>query len=351
MKTHLVINNKNQNSIFYKHLNFTIMKKQFLILVLFVLAAFANVGSAYGQCVDDALHPIAGKLYHYIISPSGGGTVKSIQWAVTTSPNIVNAGTFVTTIAPGATTFAWSNETTADVSITWSPTIIAAALAATPTDYYVAVKYVATNSEGCDVDNVKVYKITPVNLFQIDLANVKSDGTTLASGNVCTSTVVTATITPGASPTVAYDYGNSNMYVKVSAKYFSGSWDMLVDAALLTNLGAPETAVLSWSRTIGGSATTVTTGTAITIPEVDADPTNTEDIYLTFAIDHNSFEGLAGQAFRFKIDGKDKAGLDDVSATCAAEADEVTQNMLARPTIGNGTSGSGTNTTFITKNP
>ncbi|BBE18700.1 hypothetical protein AQPE_2864 [Aquipluma nitroreducens] len=323
---------------FLLQLNFLIMKKQFLFLTMFSVALiFAGTNKSYAQCADDALHPMAGKDYHYVITTAGGGTAKSYEWIVTTSTDIVKTGTFATTIAPGPTTYTITNAGTADATINWSPTVIAAAMAATPTDYYVAVKYVATSAaDGCDVDNVKAYKINPVNMFQIDLANVKSDGSA-GTGNNCTSTVVDAKITAGATPTITYDYGTSSVYVKVTAKNFSGSWDMTVGSGLLAALNAAESGKLYWSPTIGGTEIEVTPGTAITIPEKTIDPTDAEDIYLRLEVDHNTWEGLTAEAFPFAVDGKDKAGNDDVSATCAADADIVTQTILERPTITNGT--------------
>jgi len=206
-----------------------------------------------------------------------------------------------------------------------------------PVEYYVVVKYVSTNSEGCPVDNVKAYKILPVSIFQIDLANVKIDGSPLASGNVCTSDIVDANITPGASPTITYDYGVSSMYVKVTARNFSGSWDMTVDNTLLTNLGASEGGILYWSTTIGGAETAVTLGTAVTIAENTPDPTDNESIYLRLEVDHNTFEGLVTEAFTFTVNGVDQTGNPDLSATCTPEADAVTQTILERATIVNGT--------------
>ena len=109
------------------------MKKQFLFLAFFTLALiFAGTTISNAQCVDDALHPMAGKPYHYIISATGGGTVKSYEWIVTTNNKIVDAGVLATTIAQGATTYTMTNGNTADATITWSPTVIAAAMAGTP---------------------------------------------------------------------------------------------------------------------------------------------------------------------------------------------------------------------------
>jgi hypothetical protein len=174
-------------------------------------------------------------------------------------------------------------------------------------------------------------------MFQIDLANVKADGSALASGNVCTSPVITATV--NGNTDVAYDFGTSTLYVKVTAKNFSGSWDMTVANTLLASLDLSETGTLTWVPTIGGTETAVTPGTAITIPEKTADPTDSEDIFLKLVVDHNKFEGLTAESFPFRVDGKDDAGNDDVSATCAADNDEVTQTILERPTITNGTAG------------
>jgi hypothetical protein len=312
------------------------MKKQILFLGFFTLALiFAGTTKSDAQCSNDALHPMAGQPYHYVITTSGGGAVKSYEWIVTTTAHIVATGTLVSPIAQGATTYTMTGGSTADATITWSPTLIAAAMGGT--DYYVVIKYVATNSEGCDIDNIKAYKIKPVNVFQIDLANVKVDGSPLASGNVCASSIVDAVITPGATPTITYDYGLSSMYVKVTARNFSGSWNMTVDATLLANLGASETAKLYWARTIGGTETAVTPGTAAVIPEATASPADDEVIYLRLEVDHNTFEGLTTEAFKFIVNGIDQVGNPDLSSLCVAEADEVTQTILERPTVTNGT--------------
>lgn len=313
-------------------INLKTMKKQILFLAMFTLALiFAGTTTSNAQCVDDPLHPMAGKPYDYSITTSGGGTVKSYQWIVTTTAHIVATGTMVSSIAPGATTFTMTNGTTSTATITWSPAVIAAAMAGT--EYYVVVKYVATNSEGCDVDNIKAYKILPVNVFQIDLANVKVDESALASGNVCTSPIVDATITPGTPPTIAYDYGTSSMYVKVTARNFSGSWNMTVDATLLAALNAVETGTVTWGRTIATATNAVTLGTAVNIPETSALSTDDEAIYLKLVVDHNTFEGLAARGFTFTVNGLDEAGNPDLSSTCVAEVDQVTQTILERPTV------------------
>lgn len=316
------------------------MKKQVLFLAMFTLALiFAGTTITNAQCVNDPLHPMAGQPYQYSVTVAGGGTVKTYEWIVTTTAHIVATGTLVSPIAQGATTYTMTNGNTATATITWSPTVVAAAMAGT--EYYVVVKYVATNSENCDVDNIKAYKIQPVNVFQIDLANVKVDGSPLASGNVCTSPIADALITPGNPPTIAYDYGLSNIYVKVTARNFSGSWNMTVDATLLANLGASETGTLTWARTIGGAETPVTPGNAVNIPQIDADPTNDEVFYLKLVVDHNSFEGLSTEAFKFIVNGSDEAGNPDLSSTCTPEADEVTQTILERATLTDATAPAG----------
>jgi hypothetical protein len=302
---------------------------------------FAGTKISNAQCTDDALHPIAGKQYDYIITTAGGGTPKSYEWIVTTSDNIVTSGTLTSPLASNATTYTMTGGSTANAKITWAPELIADAMAGN-NNYYVVIKYVATNIDGCDVDNVKAYKIEPVNLFQISLANVNLDGSDNVDGNVCTSPVVGAIIS-GNGTLITHDYGTTKIYVKVTAQYFSGSWNMTVDPALLANVNGVETNSLEWSRTIGGTGTSVTPGTAVTIPETTTDPEDEEVIYLTFTLNHVTFEGLDDRLFSFIVNGTDQAGNPDVSDTCLPEEDQVDQTILERPEIIDGTD----NGTFI----
>jgi len=329
--------NKKQISNFYKHLIFKIMKKQIFILVFLLLAAFANVTTAYGQCAEDALHPIAGKDYTYSVTASGGGTLKSFQWLVTKTPAIVAGGVMVSDLGSGYTL---TNGTTATATINWNAATIADALiGGAGHNYYVVVKYVATSTAGCDVENIKAFKILPVNMFQIDLANWTTAGAALVGTDVCTSPITSATITDaGATATIAYNYGITNMYVKVTARNFATSWDMTVNRAaiLAAAAGAGESAKLYYGTapTIASASTEITAATT-TIAANTPVPTDDEVIYLRLEVTHGTFEGLTAESFNITVDGVDTANNPDVSSTCTAEADAVTQTILERPTVVN----------------
>ena len=122
------------------------MKKQILLLTFLVLASFASVTTASAQavnytapqalnCIDDALHPVAGKSYSYLASgtPSGGNFT---FWATkdpdfittTTGTTSLNTATALTT-AGGDLISTSTNYVTADaatqVDITWSSSTLA----------------------------------------------------------------------------------------------------------------------------------------------------------------------------------------------------------------------------------
>ena len=70
---------------------------------------------------------------------------------------------------PG-TDFTWSGNNTKDVAITWNPTSLNGT-------YYLVVEYSqeltapagAAGSLSCDINNIKVYPITPKNGFWLDI--------------------------------------------------------------------------------------------------------------------------------------------------------------------------------------
>jgi hypothetical protein len=314
------------------------------------VATFSSVSKSYGQaCTENALHPIAGKSYDYSITATGGGTAKTYQWIVTTSTNIVSSGTLAAALDPGLTTYAITDADKATAKIVWAPELIADALKTTGgKDYYVVVKYVATSTAGCDVDNIKVFKIEPVNMFQLDLKNVLSDGTDMTGTDICTSNIVGATITEGTTPKIAYNYGVTNLYIKVSAKNFKGDWTLLLDRDNIVSkaAGAGESAKLYWGSTASTTTTEIpAAATSVSIAEAagHTDPTSAMDIYLKLEVTHNTFEGLTPETFDFTINATDKGGNPDVASTdCSTSLtdDKVSQTILARPTVANnGTTG------------
>lgn len=318
------------------------MKKQLLILAILVLAAFVNVSNAYAQC-DDALKPMAGKKYTYSITvnPTGG----TFDWFVTSDPHISTASPILSGNAGGdilvaGTGYNLPASTAATIDITWTSKAIAAANATpTPTKYYLVVKYTTSCT-----NNIKPWRITPINLFQIVVENVNSTGATYA--DICRVAFVDAII--GADDKVTYDFGENAFYLKVTANNFTGSWTPKVDIAALTgSITAPQTIKsIEWSLTTtftGVSNFDLATGVATTVvPDKGADNVTTgtnEYIYIKIVIKDDKFEGIADQPLAFNLSATDIAGNKDVDVDAAcvavAENDNLKQTLKARPAMTN----------------
>ena len=317
------------------------MKKQLLVLAIFVLASFANVTMSYAQG-DNALKPMAGKKYTYTISvdPTGG----TYDWFVTTDVNLKTAvaipsGSAAGDILLGGKGYNDPLSTAATIDITWSAAAVAAANATpTPTKYYLVVKYTTTCS-----NNIKPWRITPINLFQIDVEKVNSTGALIAE-DICRAAFVDAVI--GADDKVTYDYGENALYLKVTAKNFAGSWTPKVDiAALKGSITAPQTIKsIEWSLTTTFTETSnfdLTTGVATTVvPDKGADNVTNgidEFVYIKVVIKDANFEGLTAQTLKLNLSATDLAGNKDVDVDAAgiavAENDNVEQILKARPKV------------------
>lgn len=312
------------------------MKKQIFILVLFVLAVFANVNKSYGQCLEDPLHPIAGKAYSYGITVGGSATAKSYFWFVTDDPNVLTAGNLVTPLTATGN-YVLTNGNTATATITWTPALIATAASK---NYYVVVKYVATNTSAtCDVENIKAYKIRPTNMFQLDLANANSTGGVEANNySTCTSAMVTAHIVedsdPTKAPTITYDYGTNEMLFKITVRNFSGAWNLSVNRSEIAALaGTAETFTMGYCTTYNGTYTSIGSDNPVSIAEGTTLTTDDEIIYLKVTFDHNTFEDIANKTVVLKANATDAGNNPDLSSTCTAEADQITQILLGRPSI------------------
>ena len=309
------------------------MKKQILFFMFLALAVIANVNKSYGQCLEDPLHPIGGKAYTYGITVGGSAVAKSYQWFVTDDPAILTGGTLITPLTATGN-YSLSGETTATATITWTSALIATAATK---NYYVVVKYIATNAAAtCDVENIKAYKIRPTNMFQLDLANAKSNGDVeLNNYATCTSAMVTALITDNSTiATIAYDYGTNDLFFKVTVRNFSGAWNLIVNQTDLAALkGAAETFTLAWSATIGGTYVPIPSNAAVVISEGTTLTTDDEVIFLKATYDHNTFEDTDDKTLLVKVNATDTANNPDLSSLCVAEADEITQILRGRPTI------------------
>jgi len=316
------------------------MKKQLLISAIFVLAVLLSVTNSYAQSCDDALKPMAGKKYTYgiTVNPTGG----TFDWFVTsdlklaTATAITNGTGAAGDIIVAGTGYNLPTSTTASIDITWTAKAVAEATKAIPVKYYLVVKY----TTGC-TNNIKPWRITPINLFQITVVNVNSAGDTYAA--ICRSPFVDAVI--GADDKVTYDFGENAFYLKVTANNFTGSWTPKVDiTALQGSLTTPQTIKsIEWSLTTtfkGTSNFDLATGIATEVvidKGTDNVTTGTDEfIYIKVVVKDASFEGTVIQTLKLNLSAKDVAGNDDVDfdfASCkpGTENDFVEQVLNARP--------------------
>ena len=321
------------------------MKKQLFTLVILVLASFAIVSTSYAQC-DDALRPMAGKKYTYSITvnPTGG----TFDWFVTTDPHISVAapiangtGAAAGDIIVAGTGYNLPTSMAATIDITWTAKAVADANLATPVKYYLVVKY----TTAC-TNNIKPWRITPINLFQIAVENVNATGATYA--DICRQAFVDAII--GADDKVTYDFGENALYLKVTANNFTGNWTPKIDiAALQATLTAPQTIKsIEFSRDLSFSSdSTIDIATGIASKAVsdhlgDNITTGTDEfIYIKVIITDGKFEGTADQNLAFNLSATDIAGNKDVDVVTGtpcvitAGVNNVIQKLNARPAMTN----------------
>jgi len=374
------------------------MKKQIFILIVALFSI--SLSSAYGQVVcpaprpvdptclpNDAMHPMAGAPYNYIVTvPTPPGT-KEFTWLVTQDKNfIVAPGTLTSNREAVGGNFLAATGTgyndpvtgTATLSLTWKSFTYDAA---NPVFVVIQVKNTDPSAGACLTNNLKVFKIQPVNAFTLDIANVAEDKTTVSpyetSINRCISPVVSATYDPTAPEGVLYDFGVDYLYYVVTAANFSTSW---LPSLQVTAIDAKETVTaVEWFRptdtafgTPGAMTLSGSTYTASApVPVLDASGTvgsAGECIVIRVTIDHtngaNQYEGLADETVTIAVDGKTQLAATTpvgdihfsktvgIAADCGLEDgfrnDISTQIIKARPDIQSATPAStGGNAPFL----
>jgi hypothetical protein len=371
------------------------MKKQFCLLLIAVFAiSFSN---SYGQalpgsaprgtkCVDDALHPIAGKPYDYIATGAVAG-VNSTQtglytWWATKDPNFLtstttggvttttsNLSTRLTTapaVAPntdflnavssnyGVPTAATPATGPSTVTITWSDAILSKTkyqaapninpTVAAPSPTFVSVWY--SGGTLC-TDNLKVYELDPIVAFTVDIRNING-GTSLAydaPASQCIDIVRSATYAAGK---MVYDYGTNVFYYEVIAANFTDSW---TPTFTLTGLHTSQTSVIEWTYdkpATWGAATVWNNYTTTPTTKVTTTETNTTggvSIYVRLTVTNHNYEGIADRPITLAVDGQNSVGVWDIIndtntcslASAADQNDKAIQNLTARPAITAGT--------------
>ena len=387
MKTTNNLNNKQFKNQF-NLLKQIVMKKQILLLIV----AFFAVTTAFGQalpgsaprgysCIDDFLHPIAGKEYTYpaTTDPTGGNY---LFWA-TKDPNFITTTSGTTSMNDGTKLITATGDliatstnygtagTTPDVKITWSDKILSgtsyqgASAPKTPT--FVAVYY--NGSTAC-ADNLKVYELDPITAFTVDVRNIEDGAKTPMGYDIlddqCIDQVRGAKYVSGA---MQYDYGQNVFYFEVIAANFT---DYFIPTLTVGALGATQTATIDWTydKPATWSATTVWTPYAANT-HVTTTETNTNagvSIYVRVTVANNQFENnatahAAGIPVTLTVDAQNSVNIWDIdngsgaasgtlcnTTTAADNADVATQTLLPRPAITGGTSAIAPNTTIITGN-
>jgi len=353
------------------------MKKQLLILIVAFFAI--SFTTAYGQvtcpvprpinvtCLpNDALHPMAGTPYTYTVDvPTPPGT-KAYTWFVTQDINFIAAGVLTANreTNPGvhiaAAGVGYNNPPASNtLSITWKSFVYDAA---NPVFVVIEVKPIT----GCtSANNLKVYKIMPINAFTLDIANVGANRTTVSpyetSIDRCLSKVVSSTYDP-LDDKVKMDFGADTLYYVVTAANFSTSWKPSLKATAIDPL---ETiTAVEWFRPTDATFSTpeaMTLAAGIytsTNPVSVLDPSGTvgsagECIVIRVIVDHtngaNMYEGLTDETVTVAVDGKTQLALatplGDIHfsntignpAECGLEDgfdnDLATQVLKARPAI------------------
>lgn len=319
------------------------MKKQLLTLIVAIFAI--TFTTAYGQvtcpvprpvditCLpNDALHPVAGHPYDYIVSvPTPIGT-KEYTWFVTQDPAFIAAGiltanreTPIPSLHIAATGTGYNNPATGSptLSITWKYFVPDPAL---PVFVVINVKNTASTPDACVSQNMKVFKILPVNAFTLDIANVNKLGVSQSytdSITRCIHDIVSANYSATAPEGVVYDFGADTLYYVVTAANFSTSWKPSVQ---LTGVNAQEAiTAVQWARPndfafatphampLAAGIYTSTDPVAVLDPSGAVGATG-ECILIRVAIDHTNgalqYQGLTDENIYLAVDG-----ITDLAAT------------------------------------
>ncbi len=329
------------------------MKKQLLILIVaFVAISFST---AYGQnafdpptCTATALTPAAGATYNYAATISGPGYdgTGDFTWYVTQNTNLLNAGAIIANnageiIASGGGSYntAIAGPAGNNIDIIWT-----SAALANGNPYYLVVKYSQANSTttppgSCTAENLKVYRIIPINTFWLRIESVADAAGAAGGVEQCAAPVIGANITEPAG-TVEYTYGQNVLYVKVTASGYTGDWDASLQ---LTNI-VPDQAIGAITWTVGAlnGAFAGTGPYTATLPSTVAGT----EIIITIPIDNNHHEARVDQTVAVAIDGSYTSGTvtfnDRWNASTApadqcvdqpAYLDTVDKIIKARPTI------------------
>jgi len=316
------------------------MKKQ---LSIFLLALIAFMTNAYGQpnCTQGPLSPAAGEPYTYKViigNPPYDGTTGSFTWYVTTNVDLLSPTGVVP--SPGAEIIATGTYNAPAVGqdqiiITWTAQAIVNGMT---NPYYLVVKFDGSNGI-CNAMNMKVWEIRPINKFLLAINSMGGDG---GNGTYCAAPVSSAIVTPGASPTVNYQYGINTVYARITAKNYAGEWTPSFRILGLDPVQTLSNVVWSTDSLFTTTHSTTLSGNVATSTDnATAAFDGSAKIFVKFDINNNSFETLADLPITLGVDGVITVGtttLDDVisETDCNTEVvfgKAVDQTIKARPTV------------------
>ena len=350
---------------FLQTFKFFIMKKQILIIAVFLMAAFASVTNSYGQAT--ALKPSPGTPYTYEVATSGltiTGT-ETYLWYVTEGTNLLTgAHTAATTyfaVGTGTGESIYDNTVggTDKINLTWNS-------ASVGKTFYLVVVYTAqtTNENAttttCTVQNMKSYEIVPMNTLELTVTLAKVDGSDNTDfPQICAPDVFSATVTAGTS--VNYNYGTMTFYYNIKASGMDGKWQPKVELNALLGNSQAYTDV-SWSTNPSGTWTSMTGfsagGTAQSLSVADEDASVTGENFLVRVVINNAgYETLTPHAIELRADGfvtgsspllSDIVGGGTYTQALPFEK-KANYTVTPRPTIGNVPGADGA--TFFNKVP
>jgi hypothetical protein len=354
------------------------MKKQILILAIFMVALIASTSTVLAQthlgarttpavidplsCVGTSLplHPFAGVSYTYTMTTPGPELVNEWTWFATKENTFINGSGIDMTNALSTSTagqllaasanYGVATAAANSVSITWTPEILSSTVyqgvAGEPT-------FVVGYATGANcADNIQVFEINPQVNFTIDIANIDDAGATLGwdvDRTQCVDDVQSA-IYNNTSHEIDMDYGTNTLYFEVTAANFNTDWTPTF--RLVSGLTGTQTAVVTLHATYADAVadaniaatanwTAATVGTDWATG-VQFDATNASDVvdgvslFVKVVISNLTEESLAASTFSLAVDAQDNAaaGIWDMEdADCTTLTDLADQLDVANHTI------------------
>ena len=192
------------------------------------------------------------------------------------------------------------------------------------------------NTDGCTTQNLRVFKIEPKQVFTLDIANLRTDGTALEFGEElvsCVGGMVSASYDPAQENLVAYDYGTEYLFYAVTASGFSGSWQPEFE---LTGLTGTQSALIEWAYP-ATPAVWNAVNTPVTVQNQSGTvETSGECILVRVSLSHHSEEVLTAQQIQLAVDGTSGSLPDVHHADCSPDGfthDRAVHTLKPRPAI------------------